>query len=535
MQSDYEYIVVGGGSGGVAMAARLSQAGKRTLLIEAGRRRGNWLDSWMVDMPAGYPYAFTNKNFNWAYEGEPEPHLGNRKMYQPRGKVLGGSSSINGMGWLRPNPLDMARWVSEGAKGWSFSEVLPYLKRIETWEGKPSQLRGMTGPIHARTGTDPCPYYGAFIEAGKQAGFGTTEDVNGEVQEGFGAFQMNVDSGIRSSTAHGYLRDVADHGYLTIVSQAHASRILLTGTRATGVEYLAGGATHQAHAASEVILACGAFNSPQVLMLSGIGPAVELQSHGIKTVVDLPGVGQGLQDHPLIYAKYEATKAVSPIKYERLDRKIAVGLQWLLTRTGPGATNYMETIAMIRSDPSVKHPDIEFQYYPLVIDHDAGYVKGIHGWTNCIGPVRVDSRGWVKLRSADPLAPPRIMTNLLATDSDMTRMRRSIEINRDVMNQPAYREFLKGEIDPSPKVTTGQEMRDYIRANTNGDFHPVGTCKMGEGDMAVVDNALRVRGVQNLRIADASIMPSIVSANTNVTSIMIGDRGADIVLGKCQV
>jgi choline dehydrogenase len=533
----FEFVVVGGGSAGMALAARLSQAGRKTLLIEAGRKKSSIFNFWMVDMPAAYGYVFMNPSFNWMYEGEPEPTLKNRKMYQPRGKVLGGSSSINGIGYLRPHPAVFDRWVEHGAKGWSFEDVLPYFKKLETWHGKPNSMRGTDGPIHVVNGPLDCPYYDAFMEAGRQAGFNYSEDINSGTQEGFGHFQMNIENGVRASTAYSYQKHVINNDWLTIEGHALVTRIIIKNGKATGVEYQQKGKTLVATASNEIIISGGTFNSPQILMLSGIGPEDELKRHGIDVEIALPGVGQNLQDHPIIYPKYQSFNADSPIKYQRLDRKARVAAQWLFNRSGPGATNYMEAVALIRSDDSVPYPDIEFQFCPLIIDHAAGgALKGVHGWSNSCGPVTVEGTGWVKLRSGDPVAPPRILCNFMATDHDISLMHRAFELNREVMSQPAFKPFLKDEIEPGFSVSSKADIQDYLLEHVAGDYHAVGTCKIGADDdpMAVVDSELRVRGIEGLRVADASVMPVIVNANTNAACIMIGERAADLVLGQAE-
>ena len=321
MKDVFEYIVVGSGSAGMVVAARLSQAGKKTLLIEAGPVKNTIFNFWKINMPAAYSYAFMNPAINWMYEGEPEPTLKNRKMYQPRGKVLGGSSSINGMGFLRPHPAIFDQWIAQGATGWSFDDVLPYFKKLETWKGTPSPLRGTDGPIHITKGPFNCPYYDAFIEAGRQAGYDDTHDINAEKQEGFGHFQMNIEDGVRASTAYSYKKHVVDGRFLTIKGLAHVTGLIIENGKVTGVNFQKRGMKFAAKATNEIILSGGAFNSPQILMLSGIGPEDELKRHGINIAVALPGVGQNLQDHPILYPKYQSRNADSPIKYQRLDRK----------------------------------------------------------------------------------------------------------------------------------------------------------------------------------------------------------------------
>jgi choline dehydrogenase len=528
---EYDYIVVGGGSAGMPVAARLSQRGYRTLLIEAGRRTLGPLRSWITAMPSAYGYAYRNSATTWLYYGEPEPALNHRRLYQPRGKALGGSSAVNGLGFLRPHPAVFDRWVGCGAPGWSFPEVLPYYKRLETWHGPPSDYRGTSGPIHVQTGAKQCSYYDTFFEAGRELGFPITLDINGADNEGFADFQVNVDSGMRSSTAYGYLRYVANPRFLTILDRAQASRILFSGNCAVGVEYRRLGHAAEARAAREVIVSCGTFDSPKLLMLSGIGPEEELRQHGIPVLVRLEGVGRNLQDHPIIYPKYESTQNDSPIKYNRWYRKICVAGQWLVTKSGPGTSNQMEAVALLRSGADAPYPNIEFQFCPLVLDHDAGSASGIDGWSNSGGPVIVESRGWVKLSSADAAAPPRILSNLMSTDRDISLLIQTHTLNRELMETKAFRKIMKRVISVGATARSRSEVLEFLRAEVSGDYHPVGTCAMGRpsDSAAVVDANLRVIGVRGLRVADASIMPVIPNANTNATSIMIGERAADLI------
>jgi len=528
---EYDYIVVGGGSAGMPVAARLSQRGCRTLLIEAGRRTLGPLRSWITAMPSAYGYAYRNPATTWLYYGEPEPALNHRRLYQPRGKLLGGSSAVNGLGFLRPHPAVFDRWVASGASGWAFADVLPYYKRLETWHGPTSDYRGTAGPIHIRTGAKECSYYDTFFEAGRDLGFPFTSDINGPDNEGFADFQVNVDSGVRSSTAYGYLRYVANPRFLTILDRAQATRILLSSDRAVGVEYRRYGRTAEARAAREVIVSCGAFDSPKLLMLSGIGPEEELRHHEIRVMVRLEGVGRNLQDHPIIYPKYESTLTDSPIKYNRWNRKICVGAQWLVTKSGPGTSNQMEAMALLRSGADAPYPNIEFQFCPLVLDHDAGSASGIDGWSNSGGPVAVESRGWVKLSSAEAADPPRIFCNFMSTDRDVSLLVQTHALNRELMETNAFRKITKRVISPGATARSRGEVLEFLRAEVSGDYHPVGTCAIGHvsDSAAVVDAKLRVIGVRGLRVADASIMPVIPNANTNSTCIMIGERAADLI------
>jgi choline dehydrogenase len=483
-------------------------------------------------MPAALSYPMNMARYDWGFVTEPEPMLGGRRLAVPRGKVLGGSSSINGMCFIRGHALDFERWVGEGAAGWSWREVLPYFKRLETWQGGETAYRGGSGPVHVRKGDMPSPLYEAFLSAGTEAGYKQSDDINAAEQEGFAAFQMNVDKGQRASTAHAYIRANPGRRNLTVADRALAERLIVEGNRIAGVTYRRGGEAIEARARRETILASGAVGSPQLLMLSGLGPAEQLCEHGIRCVADLPGVGADLQDHPVVYMKFLVDQPVSMSRYLRIDRKLCVGARWMATHTGPGATNNVETCALVRSDPAVRHADVEIQYLAFVANRDGSINPDVHGFTMCIGAARVEKGGWVKLRSADPAAPPRILAGFLSTEHDRRILRRSVEIGRAVAAQPAYRKFSPKEIEPGPEVSSAADIDAYANANVEGDFHLCSTCKMGTDRMSVVDAQLRVHGIEGLRVVDASVMPSIVSANTNATTIMIAEKAADMILGK---
>jgi choline dehydrogenase len=410
--------------------------------------------------------------------------------------------------------------------------VLPYFRRSETWDGGANSWRGGDGPVRVITPRCEEPLYQVFLEAGHEAGYPLSDDLNGAAPEGFGAFQTNIDRGVRASSAHAYLKDALPRATLDVLTGARVGRVLIEGNNAAGVAYRRADVDKEVLAAREVILAGGAFNSPQLLMLSGLGPADQLRRHAIPIKVDLPGVGENLQDHPCVYMQYACADPLSVTRHLRLDRMVVMGLQWFLFQRGPAAGNNLETMALIRSAAAEPQPDVLIQHLAIVFDHDKGVLRDRHGFTYCIGPNRVESRGWVRLRSADPDAPPHILTNFLATARDFRVMREAVRIGREVAHQRCYDRYRERELSPGPEVRTTAEIDDYLRRATVNDFHPVGTCRMGTDRMAVVDTTLKVHGIGSLRVVDASIMPTIVGANTNATTIMIAEKAADLIRGR---
>jgi len=528
-----DYIIVGAGSAGCAMAYRLSEAGHSVLVLEHGGSDAGPF----IQMPGALSYPMNMRRYDWGYQSEPEPHLGNRRLACPRGKVIGGSSSINGMAYVRGHAHDFDHWRDSGAEGWGYADVLPYFKRQECWHdgghgGDPS-WRGTDGPLHVTRGPMKNPLTRAFIEAGGEAGYPITKDYNGEQQEGFGPFDMTVHKGQRWSAANAYLKPALKRENCEML-RCYVQRVVIEGGRAVGVEAQVRGRTQVIRARAEVILAASSINSPKLLMLSGIGPAAHLAEHGIAVQADRPGVGANLQDHLEVYVQMAASQPVSLYKYWNLFGKAWVGAQWLFTKTGPGASNQFESCGFVRSEAGVDYPDIQFHFLPIAVRYDGKVAAEGHGFQAHVGPMRSKSRGTISLRSANPGDDPVIRFNYMSEDSDWQEFRKCIRLTRDIIGQDAFKPYLSHEIQPGAAVQSDDEIDAFIREHAESAYHPCGTCKMGRADdrMAVVDSQARVIGVEGLRVADSSIFPRITNGNLNAPSIMVGEKASDHILGR---
>ena len=532
MTDQFDFIIVGAGSAGCVLADRLSADGQhKVLLLEFGGSDR----SIFIQMPAALAYPMHSKKYNWGYESEPEPALNGRRLNCPRGKGLGGSSSINGLVYVRGNPMDFEGWQNDhGAKGWGYANVLPYFKRAESRKEGGDTYRGGEGPLSTTYGTLKNPLHQAWLDAAQQAGYSLTEDYNGFRQEGFGRMDMTVRDGTRCSAAKAYLYPARKRPNLHVVQHALATRILFDGRRATGIEYHRKGQTHIAHAAKEVILSGGPINSVQLLKLSGIGPAQELRAHGIDVIADRPGVGANLQDHLEFYFQMACTKPVSLYRQANLLGKALAGAEWLFLRRGIGATNHFESCGFIRSRAGIPYPDIQYHFFPMAINYDGSSLASEHGFQAHVGPMRSKSRGSVTLRSADPRDPPKIFFNYMSHPDDWEEMRACVRLTREIFQQPAFAPWRGREIQPGADCTSDEAIDAFIAEHVESALHPSCTCKMGAADdpMAVVDPELRVIGVSGLRVVDSSVMPSITTGNLNAPTIMIGEKGADHILGK---
>lgn len=531
-----DFVIIGAGSAGCAMAYRLSESGASVLVIEHGGSDAGPF----IQMPAALSYPMNMGIYDWGFQSEPEPHLGNRKLVCPRGKVIGGSSSINGMVYVRGHAKDFDHWRDSGANGWGYADVLPYFKRMEHWHsgghGGDKEWRGKDGPLHVTRGPRRNPLFQAFVDAGKQAGYETTDDYNGAQQEGFGPMEQTVWRGRRWSAANAYLRPALKRDNCNI-TRALARRVVIEEGRAIGVEVERGGKIEVIKAKREVIIAASSINSPKLLMLSGIGPAAHLAEHGIEVVANRAGVGQNLQDHLELYIQMAASQPITLYKHWNLVSKAIIGAQWLLTKAGMGASNQFESAAFIRSRAGIEYPDIQYHFLPIAVRYDGKAAAEGHGFQAHVGPMRSTSRGAVTLASSDPKDAPKILFNYMSDPQDWEDFRTCIRLTREIFEQDAFAPFVKHEIQPGIDMQSDEALDSFIREHAESAFHPCGTARMGAADdpMAVVDPECRVIGVEGLRLADSSIFPRIPNGNLNAPSIMVGEKAADHILGRAML
>jgi choline dehydrogenase len=527
----YDYVIIGSGSAGSVLANRLSQdPSSRVLVLEAGRNDSLW--DVYIHMPAALSFPIGNRFYDWKYESEPEPYMYGRRVYHARGKVVGGSSSINGMIFQRGNPMDYERWAADpGMEGWDYAHCLPYFKRMETCLAGANVWRGGDGPLKLERGPADGVLFKAFFQACVQAGYRLTEDVNGYRQEGFGPFDRNIYRGHRLSASRAYLHPVLDRPNLELRTRAFVSRVIFEGNRAVGVDVVHRGKTERIQA-GEVILSGGAINSPQLLQLSGVGNAHELEAIGIKPIHDLPAVGENLQDHLEVYVQYASKQPVSVAPAMKYRNRPWVGAQWLLGRRGPGATNHFEGGGFARSNEDVAYPNLMFHFLPIAIRYDGTAPKG-HGYQVHVGPMYSDARGSVKIVSTDPRRHPALRFNYLSTSTDRREWIEAIQVARKILTQPAFDEFNDGELSPGPGVSTDEEILEWVAKDSETALHPSCTCRLGTGDDSVIDpTSMGIHGLEGIRVADASALRYVTNANIHAPTVMLAEKGADLIMGN---
>lgn len=529
MTAEFDYVIVGGGSAGCVLANRLSaNPANRVLLLEAGPVDHRW--DFRIHMPAALSWPLTSRDYNWWYESEPEHSMHRRRIYHPRGKVLGGSSSINGMIYIRGNPMDYQKWAAlPGLQDWSYAHCLPYFRRLEHSLHFNDAYRGSDGPLFLTWPECDNPLFDAFFAAVQQAGYPLTDDVNGYRQEGFSRFESTTYRGRRWSAAQAYLHPVRERKNLSVICKAYATRLLIDRDRAVGVEYRVGSDCRQAMA-GEIVCSGGAINSPQLLQLSGIGPADRLQELDIPVVRDLPGVGENLQDHLEVYVQYACRKPVSLYPALKRWRQPAIGLDWLFRRKGLGTSNQFEAGGFIRSNAAVSYPNLQYHFLPVAIRYDGRAPHGGHGYQVHVGPMSSDARGSVCISSTDPFAYPEIRFNYLSTAQDRREWLEAIRCTREIMTRPAFDDYRDAELAPGEGVQTDEAILDFVARQAESAYHLCGTCRMGVDKLSVVDPELRVHGFVGLRVVDASVMPSVTNGNLNAPVLMIAEKAADLIL-----